>query len=605
MFDDARLIRRCLALLDPGLRRLWAAQVGLALLCSVLETLGAAAVFVFISVVNDGTFIERLRPYPVISDLFIRDSYANSIIALALGLVALVITKNLISGYQIHHQESCAERSTVTGGERLFGGYMAAPYSYFLNRNSAEIIKNVEYSSDVVFRLMMLAISRVVAEVFVLVSMLGLLAYAQPLMTAVAFVLLGGTVTIVLAATRRRYDAWAREGHILNRKILQFLQQSLGSLREIKVVGREKYFLDQFHLDRSRRGKVGRITGTVSQLPRLTLETVTISALALMIAGAFMVGVDKAEIVPYVTLFAYAGFRLMPSISRLASSLQAIRHGAEPLEIISKEFSTLPEAAVQQAVVPVVTDFANFRLEDVSYVYPESDRPSLRDVVLDIPSGMTLGIAGPSGAGKSTMADIILGLLRPTSGRILLDGADITEMPAVWQSMIGFVPQSFYLTDDTLRRNIAFGIADEEIIEDQVVAAIEMAQLTEYVAGMPQKLDTIVGERGVRLSGGQRQRIALARALYSQPPVLIFDEATSALDAVTENELNRAIEALAGEKTIIIIAHRLTSLMHCDSILYMADGRITANGSFRDLVANNVDFANMVEAARVHDGAIS
>jgi ABC-type multidrug transport system fused ATPase/permease subunit len=316
------------------------------------------------------------------------------------------------------------------------------------------------------------------------------------------------------------------------------------------------------------------------QLPRLWLEMLAVVGLAVLVLSMIAQGNDIKSIMPILGLFAAAAFRLMPSVYRMLGALQSLRFVKSIIEILRGELAL--KTLEQKAARPVGEriDFTrDIRLIDVYFTYPNSARPSLSSLSMCIRHGETVGFIGCSGAGKSTLVDIILGLLRPQGGQIEVDGWDISRGLRDWQDHIGYVPQTIYLTDDTLRRNVAFGFSDEAIDDEAVKRAVRAAQLDDFVMTLPQGLETEVGERGVRLSGGQRQRIGLARALYSDPSVLVLDEATSALDVATEAEVMHAITALHGRKTILIVAHRLSTVENCDRIIRMEGGMISAEGT--------------------------
>jgi len=359
---------------------------------------------------------------------------------------------------------------------------------------------------------------------------------------------------------------------------IQHLQQGLGGAKDVKLLGREGDFLAQYHLHHAQSARVGELQSTLQQLPRLWLELLAVGGLALLVFVMLGRGVELTSIVPTLGLFAAAAFRLMPSVSRVLASVQAVRYAMPVINTLHEELKlAAPEPAIR------TTDqgrrfYREIRLTDVAYSYPGADTPALHGLTLAIKKGESVGFIGSSGSGKSTLVDVILGLLPPSNGSVLVDGQDIQEQLRTWQDQIGYVPQSIYLTDDTLRRNVAFGIPDEHIDDAAVQRAIRDAQLEEFVGGLPNGVESIVGERGIRLSGGQRQRIGIARALYHDPSVLVMDEATSALDATTESGVMEAVTALRGSKTILIVAHRLTTVGQCDRIYRLESGTVVAEG---------------------------
>jgi len=309
--------------------------------------------------------------------------------------------------------------------------------------------------------------------------------------------------------------------------------------------------------------------------------------IAMFFVTAVFVGQGRpiGTIVPALTLLALVALRLIPSVNRIANAVLSIRWGVPALDAVHADIELLESAESSERRSPKLSDDFQREIEfvGVSYRYPGAAKESLRDVTLKIRKGSSVGLVGPSGAGKTTAVDVLLGLLEPASGQVLVDGRDIWEDIVAWRRQIGYIPQHVYLSDDSIRRNIAFGVPDEEIDTPSLLAAVEAAQLSDLVGSLPKGLDTLVGERGIRLSGGQRQRIGIARALYRNPPVLVMDEATSALDHETEQEIVKALEFLRGTRTMIIIAHRLTTVANCDELVVLRDGELSTRGRYDDL----------------------
>ena len=380
------------------------------------------------------------------------------------------------------------------------------------------------------------------------------------------------------AMVRTRLLSWgeARQRHEGLR--IQHLLQAFSAVKDVKVLGREDEFLSQFQRHNTGSSIVNRRQVTLQQYPRLWLELIAVIGLASVVLVMIAQGDSPSAIVPTLGVFAAAAFRLLPSANRVLGSVQNVRYAVPVVEVLTEEFRLLAPTAPAQhgARLPFESDLA---LEGVSFRYDGAHVPALSGVTLRVPRGSTVGLIGTTGAGKSTLVDIILGLLAPAEGVVRVDGVDIQTRLRGWQDQIGYVPQSIYLTDDSLARNVAFGLPAEVVDEAAVWRALTAAQMADFVRDLPQGIHTEVGERGVRLSGGQRQRIGIARALYHDPAVLVLDEATSSLDTRTERDVMQAINALHGEKTIIIVAHRLSTVEHCDRLYRLEKVGVVEEGS--------------------------
>lgn len=465
--------------------------------------------------------------------------------------------------------------------QRLFSGYLHQPWSFHLQRNSAQLINTLtnetnQFGSSALYPALIL-----LTEILVLISICTLLIYTQPVGAMMLMSLLGLALWVFYRLTRNHLVRWGKARQFHEGLRVQHVQQGLGGAKEVKLAGREADFLERYKHHNINIARVMRLQSTLQQIPRLWLELLAVAGLALLVFVMVAQGKSPASVFATLGLFAGAAFRLLPSASRVMGAIQSLRYSGSVVDFLCKEISIL-ELQYKENTKPLLFQ-DSITLKGISYQYPTASVASLTDITFTIPYGACIGLIGGSGAGKSTLVDIVLGLLTPTSGQVKVDGFDIQNSLRGWQNQIGYVPQTIFLTDDTLRRNIAFGLPDSQIDDLEVQRAIRMAKLEEFVNGLPDGIQTIVGERGVRLSGGQRQRIGIARALYSDPPVLVLDEATSALDMETEGGVMSALNSLLGKKTIIIIAHRLSTVACCDRLYRLEHGLIVEEGSYKGI----------------------
>ena len=441
---------------------------------------------------------------------------------------------------------------------------------FHLQRNSATLIQNTTQEvSQFTFGAILPGMG-LITESLVVVGLASLLLIAEPIGAIAVVITLGSAAIIFHKFTRQKVTSLGTSRQFHDRLKLQHLQQGLGGAKDVKLLGRENDFLNQYKNHSDQTALIGQRMQTLTQLPRLWIELLAMIGLASIVLIMVVQGKSIGAIAPTLGLFTAAAFRLMPSMNRILNYTQSIRYGLATTNTLCTELKL--NSSVPNAAPAITAPWQEITLRDVCFAYPNAPAPALNHLSLTIQRGETIGFVGPSGSGKSTLVDVVLGLLTPSAGTILVGDSDIQNNLRGWQNQIGYVPQSIYLTDDSLRRNVAFGLADDKIDNAAVARAIRSAQLEEFVATLPAGLEAVVGERGIRLSGGQRQRIGIARALYHDPSVLVLDEATSALDTATEQGVMEAITALHGTKTILIVAHRLSTVEHCDRLYRLENG---------------------------------
>jgi len=565
-------------LLTPAERRGAVVLLCLMFVGMGLETLGVGLVIPAIALLTQRDFADH---YPALQPILFalgNPSHKSLVVGGMLALVGVYLVKALFLALLAWRQTRFAYNVQAQLSQRLFTVYLRQPYTFHLQHNSAQLISNVIIEVGTFVGNGILPGTTVLTESLVLVGLCCLLLFVEPVGALIAAGVLGAAAWGSYRLTRGRVTRWgqARQHHEGLR--VQHLQQGLSGAKDVILLGREADFLHQYHVHNTRSAHMGQLQSTLQQMPRLWLELLAVSGLAILVISMLAQGRALDAVLPTLVLFAAAAFRLLPSVNRLLGSVQSLRYGLAVIEVLHKEMKrAVPEIAGEHN--PVTPFAATLELNHVTYAYPAAAEPALKNVSLVIRRGESVGFIGTSGAGKSTLVDIVLGLLAPDAGEVRVDGKDIRANLRGWQDQIGYVPQSIFLTDDTLRRNVAFGLADEQIDAAAVKRAIQAAQLDEFVAGLPDGLETLVGERGIRLSGGQRQRIGIARALYHDPAVLVLDEATGALDTATERGVMDAITALQGKKTILIVAHRLTTVERGDRLYRLEQGAIVAEGS--------------------------
>lgn len=567
------------AILTPGQRRGAIALLGWMFVGMLMETLGVGLVIPALALFTQadiGTKYPALEPAVVA----LGNPSRGALLAIGMGVLAgAYLVKGLFLAFLAYRQHRFAFGVQSELSARLFAQYLAQPYTFHLERNSAVLIRNVVGEINIMTFNGMLPGLLLLTETLVLLALVVFLFVIEPMGAAIVVGLMGGATVLFHRVTRKRLTGWGETRQLHEGKRVQHLQQGLGGVKDVKLMGREQDFLDQYHVHNTKSARAVEMQTTLAQLPRLWFEFLSVASLALLVTTMVRQGQSMDAILPTIGVFAAVAFRLMPSANRLLGAVQSLRYSLPVVDVLYEETRPLPAAEEGSTGATALAFAREVQLSAVRFTYPGAHRASLDGVSVVVRRGESVGFVGASGAGKSTLVDVLLGLLTPDEGAVCVDGADIKGKLRGWQDQIGYVPQTIFLTDDSLRRNVAFGLPDTEIDEAAVQRAIRAAQLDEFIASLPDGLETVVGERGVRLSGGQRQRIGIARALYHDPSVLVLDEATSSLDTATEHEVMESVRALQGTKTIIIVAHRLSTVEHCTRVYRLNAGQVVEEGT--------------------------
>lgn len=529
-------------------------------------------------------------------------SEKNMIFLLAGIFLVAILFKNILLLASFIAQGWFFSKNEALLARRLFAHYLQGDYRRFLTRNSSDMMNHVIATSATVYSHAMRSLITIASESFLILLVATVLVITHPIMTLSALALLAGSSAIMYVIARGKIYRWGQRSVQIRQQALQLLQQGIHSIKEVRIFGCAPFVIDTFAKARLQVAKLDAKTFVMGNVPRLWIEVFVALGITLAIVSFYSVEEDTGQLLPTFALFGAAAFRLLPSFNRILMAFNSLRGGTFAVDQLYKDLSENEEPILTEEHDAVPLQFnSSIELENISFSYPGTSAAASTDITLTIKRGETVGLVGTSGAGKTTLADLLLGLLPPSSGQIKVDGKDISENLGRWQACLGYVPQTVYLIDDSLRRNIAFGISEEQIDEACVERALELAQLSDFVASLPDGLDTFVGDRGTRLSGGQRQRVGIARALYYEPKVLVLDEATSSLDNEAESLIDSSIKQLSGDKTIVIIAHRLSTLRSCDRLIFMENGRVVDIDTFEELAQTNLKFKKLVELSKLED----
>ena len=563
---------------------------------SVFEMLGVGLMGPFAAMVTDSNFIKNTNFLNAIYEKFSFESPQKFILVFGiLTIIAFYIKAAL--GFM--SQKAIAEFSHGLKGDlstKLMKSYLEAPYTVHLTKNSANLVQSVVTFTDRFCIGLVLSLLTAISNGVVIIALVALLVSTNAAASiGIALVLLVSLA--VLNPLKERLARWGKEGFDASAEMIRILNHGLGGLKETRIIGCEPYFEGQMAQAAKKYSTNMGLASGYSNLPRYIVEAVIISFLIIFAFLFVTFNQDSGQnLTSIFGIFAIASIRLLPATGNTISCISVIKYNIHSLDSLYAELKEAerfeqqarPNTLQQQDRSPVKLDFkSEIAIRDLVYKYPNAANNALNEITLTIKKGQSIGLIGKSGSGKTTLVDVLMGLLTPQTGDILLDGVSVYPQLRAWQNLIGYVPQSIFLIDDTLERNIAFGVPDNLIDRQRVQKAVAAAQLTEVIERLPMGLNTTVGERGVLLSGGQRQRVGIARALYHEKEILVFDEATAALDNETENLITDATKALSGSKTIIIIAHRLSTIEHCDRIYRLEQGNITQSGNYQTVVLNS------------------
>lgn len=595
---DLATWKKAWALLDARERRNAWIVLGIVIIAALSSAVMVGSIMPFLSVLADP---ERIRTAPPLAWAYETGGFSSDyefLVVLGFASFVVIVLSNLLQILRTWAVARFTLMRIYTLSHRLLAAYLRQSYEYFLDHHSGEMSTQVLSESQEAVNQFFRPAGEVIASVLTVVAIVSVLLWVDPVVAVIAFIVLGSLYGGTFLLSRRLIARKGRVRAVANQERFRLANEALGGVKEIKLLGREVSYVDRYRAPAQRMARAIVAVQVLAQVPQYVMQVVgfggvILLCLVLMDPAGLATGAALGGILPLIGVFAFAGQRILPELSRLYAGLTQLNAGAAAVEGVYRDLVGKASGDPLPRRLPAPLGLRReFRLEHVSYSYPSADHAGLSDVSFWIHAGERIGIVGTTGAGKTTLADLVLGLLRPREGRLVADCVEITaENLRAWQQTVGYVPQDIYLTDASVAENIAMGITPDEIDHQRLRQAARIAQIDQFImVELPEGYDTIVGERGVRLSGGQRQRIGIARALYHDADLIVFDEATSALDNLTERELMASIDALPGDKTIVMIAHRLSTVKVCDRIAVLEKGRLVGIGGWDELMESNSYF---------------
>ncbi len=572
---------------------------GLMVLGALFDVIGIGAVPAFVAMLS---MPEKLQQYPVVIGIMqtLQLQFDRTLVIRgAVILILLFIIKNTYLVWFYNRQYRIIEYHRIRLADRLFSAYMYAPYSFHLSRNSAELLRNVQVETLEIVRTVISPVLEIAMGVFMTFFTVVLLLSTTPWIGLAAVLFIGGGSALFYISIRKRLNHYGQVAKKEWKESVKAINQGLGALVEARTLNTESYFTTIFRHSVSTFARVERLRQVVSKISPAVVESIAVCGLLAGVILMLLAGVGTETMLPIMALFGVAAVRLRQSTSQIVNGLSQLQYGIVAIPHVTDDIQFIESSAYFRQRSKHTGQALPFEhtieIENITFAYPESDTNVIEGLSAIIKKGESVAFVGPTGSGKSTIINILLGLLEPKSGTIKIDGQPTQKNLTGWLRHVGYIPQTIFLLDDSIRNNIAFGIQATHIDDDKVWKAAKLAQLDDFIRTLPQGLDTIVGERGVRLSGGQRQRVGLARALYHEPEVLVMDEATSSLDNHTESLVMQALTSVKEGRTFIMIAHRLSTVEQCDRLYFLKQGKIVAVGTFSELVAQYSDFRQMAE----------
>lgn len=601
-------IRKLFALMDRAEKRRFYLLLPVVTVMALFQVVGIASVMPFLALVADPDIIQTDSRLLWVYDTLGFQSNQGFLMFVGIGALVLLVTSNVLAALTEYLQLRFSWSLNHTLSVRMLREYLAKPYVFFLNHNTSALATNILAEVKQTVRGFVLALVQLLSRGVVTLFILALLVIVNPLLALMTFGFLGLAYGAVFLLVRRMMAEAGRKRSLSDKARFKTATEALSGIKDIKILGNERTFLRRYeHFSRTYERYMAK-QQVVSLMPRYAFETIAFGGMVVVVLVVMMRGSGLQSVLPTLGVYAFATLRLLPALQSLFTSLTSLRFTVPSIDVLFEDLdpehaSATDEYVAGAAAVTPLPFKDRITLRDVRFAYPNTENPIFDRLNLDLHANTTIGIVGSTGSGKTTLIDILLGLLAPADGQLAVDGVPVnSDNVRAWQRNLGYVPQHIFLSDDTVAANIAFGVRTKDIDMAAVERAAKMASVHDFIASeLPLGYQTVVGERGVRLSGGQRQRLGIARALYHNPAVLVFDEATSALDGLTEESIFQAVSNLGKSKTIVMIAHRITTVRDCDVIYLLEKGRVVDSGTFDHLLATNAVFRAMAKAGTVDE----
>lgn len=597
-----KFIQKIFKLLDERERKQLYMLFGAMTISALIEVAGIASILPFLSLITNPALIDDNRIMNWLYTILNFQSPNRFLIFIGIVVLLFLIVSNIVVLLTMWGVARFINMRNFTISKRLLSRYLHQPYVFFLNKNTSELGKNILAEVENFIIGVMIPLMRFLSRGIVALFIFAILIMAEPFLALIVMVVLGGAYVFIYKIVKKKLHDIGKKNFKSNAERFKSVSEAFGSIKQLRLLRCEEFFIESYSKPSYERARNNSTYQIVSEIPRYIMEIVAIGGMVSVVVYLLASARGIQGALPTIGLFAFAAYRIMPALQSIFMSLATIRFYVPTLEALCDDMYSFEHKSYTTTYFKKKFSSLNIqkeiKLEEITFNYPGTRMPVIDNLNIKIDANTSVAFVGKTGAGKTTIADIILGLLRPDSGRMLVDGVEITDdnLPS-WQKNLGYIPQDIYLQDDTVTRNIAFGVPDEKIDMNIVKDAAQIANIHNFVIKeLPNEYQTVVGERGVRLSGGQRQRIGIARALYHNPEVLVLDEATSALDGSTEKEVFEAIDNISQTKTLVIIAHRLTTVKSCDVIYVLKEGKIVGQGKYEELMESNKEFRKIAQA---------